>query len=245
MDLPALEYSSGISVGGTGKTGMSGIFIVPNLKTITWTYGYASSAGIVEGEDNLVELHFPELQFYTKVDFFWITFAKNCKNLEVLYVPKLTKFFYTYTILSCPKCRKIVYGSCDSAYSVYGYGDFVGSECLTHMEFGHDTTIEPHLVNWNPTEALLTTSTNLIEDKDICSNNLEQFLYNFREYILKRLKNIYTNKIYVYLHQNVKQYILGEDDEAYAASWTVPGENVTYYVSIQNILIDKNIGIAS
>ena len=44
--------------------------------------------------------------------------------------------------------------------------------------------------SWNPTEALLTTSTSLVEEGESFASNREKLLYNIRTYIAARLKDM-------------------------------------------------------
>ena len=113
------------------------------------------------------------------------------------------------------------------------------STSLIKIEIGDGFCSAVSFSYWCPSNALVSTISTLVEDSDICLNNLEQFLYNFREYIVKRLATV-ESKTYVYLHATTKSYILGE----YAQSWTVPGESETYYVSLNNELTNRNWGLA-
>ena len=115
----------------------------------------------------------------------------------------------------------------------------INNNNLIRIEIGIGSKPSMDLSLHNPTNAYLTSSSSLVEDTDICSNNLEQFLYNFREYIVKRLATN-SSKTYIYLHATTKSYILGE----YAQSWTVPGESETYYISLNDELTNRNWGLA-
>ena len=119
----------------------------------------------------------------------------------------------------------------------------LNSKYCCHLEFGHGMKITIRLNSWYPTNALKTDSSDLVEDASICSNNLEQFLYNFREYIVKRL-SIMSSKTYIYLHATTKSYILGTDESAYASTWIVPLESDTYLNTLNDELTARNWGLA-
>ena len=63
-----------------------------------------------------------------------------------------------------------------------GYKGFIN---LIHLEIGSDVSCK--LANWNPTNALDASRTDLIEEGSTATNNLQQFLYNFKTYIAERL----------------------------------------------------------
>ena len=60
---------------------------------------------------------------------------------------------------------------------------------IIDLEFGQGTSCSLYLANWNPTNALDASRTDLIEEGSTAANNLEQFLSNFRSFIVLRLAN--------------------------------------------------------
>ena len=147
-----------------------------------------------------------------------------------------------YTLISDNTKLKLVrFGTLETFTGSWtGANNFmINNNNLIRIEIGIDSKPSMNLSLHNPTNAYLISSSSLVEDTDVCANNLEQFLYNFREYIVKRLA-VKSAKTYIYLHATTKSYILGE----YAQSWTVPGESETYYVSLNNELTNTNWGLA-
>ena len=63
-----------------------------------------------------------------------------------------------------------------------GYKGFIN---LIHLEIGSDVSC--NIENWNPTNALDASRTDLIEEGSTATNNLHQFLSNFKTYIAERL----------------------------------------------------------
>lgn len=89
----------------------------------------------------------------------------NCASLQSIYLPSLTTIISEpNTFKNCPKLIRITIKQ-GTDFSIYFYG-------------------------WNPTEALLTTSTSLVEAGEEFANNREKLLYNIRTYIAARLKDM-------------------------------------------------------
>ena len=96
--------------------------------------------------------------------FYDFTNAETCP-LEELRVPDLTSYDTWSFLLDYPS------GCC--------------TPNLILLEIGSNVSFS--LVNWNPTNALDPTGTDLIEEGSTAQNNLQQFLQNFRDYIAERL----------------------------------------------------------
>ena len=83
---------------------------------------------------------------------------------------------------------KAVFGN----FYVYNYsiGFLRNDPKLIHLEFGAGGVPQSYslgLRNWNPSVALDASRTDLIEEGSTATNNLQQFLQNFKAYIAERL----------------------------------------------------------
>ena len=81
---------------------------------------------------------------------------------------------------------------------------------LIHLEIGSDVSC--HLENWSPTNALDASRTDLIEEGSTATNNLQQFLSNFKTYIAERLTDKGTG-LTLTLSQEVRNAIHAAEDE--------------------------------
>ena len=94
------------------------------------------------------------------------------------------------------------------------------------------------------TKVLSTTSNDLVED-NFCNNNMEQFLYNFRTYIIERLYDYSGGtKHNVTLNTSWYKSILGQDSTGYANTFHMPNEDIDYVTSLNNKLLEINWGLA-
>ena len=177
------------------------------------------------------------------------TLYDNCPKLTTVLLPKLTTFLGELSMVGIIGqqygIRKLVLGkvgNMTSSANLCRYGTDP-TYSLIRLEIGDGVEKSVNFQNWLPSQAFSITSSDLVEDSSVCSNNLEQFLYNFREYIVKRLATK-SSKTYIYLHATTKSYILGEDDSHYAANWIVPGESDTYLNTLNDELTTRNWGLA-
>ena len=186
----------------------------PNMISYEHRYGSSNFLGFITHSNSLISAIFPSLSIICPLTNSGsaCAFIVDANNLRIL------------------KLGSLIENTKDIVYS---------TNSLVHLEIGGNSNCNIRLAYWNPINALDSSSSSLVEDTDICSNNLEQFLYNFREYIVKRLA-VKSAKTYIYLHATTKSFILGD----YAQSWTVSGESDTYYVSLNNELTNRNWGLA-
>ena len=197
------------------------------------------------------------LPYLERVNNSWGAIAfSNLPLLEEFIAPNLNSIFVdgAHSLLSnCPNIRKIVLGEIFNKIEIWGitkntFNDIIANNHnnLIHVEIGANGVDTYKPLQWEtyiPNNAIVRNKSNLVEDTSICSNNLEQFLYNFREYVIKRL-SIQSSKTYIYLHVTTKSYILGEDDSHYAQTWIVPGESDTYLNTLNDELTARNWGLA-
>lgn len=81
---------------------------------------------------------------------------------------------------------------------------------LIHLEIGSDVSC--NIANWAPTNALDASKTDLIEEGSTATNNLQQFLSNFKTYIAERLTDKGTG-LTLTLSQEVRNAIHAAEDE--------------------------------
>ena len=124
----------------------------------------------------------------------------ECPNLEEIDFPRLA-YVNHYDIryknggvaYDCPKLWKVRLGGLNDATG-YGYGTenaigFPDCPNLVHLEIGCDEPVAKSVdARWyDPTNALDASRTDLIEEGSTATNNLQQFLQNFKTYIAERL----------------------------------------------------------
>ena len=116
--------------------------------------------------------------------------------------------------------KKVVFNTIDYMYehgssSQTNYFNFMGCVDLIHIEFGNwggTVNASISLKGWSPTNALDVSRTDLIEEGSTATNNLQQFLSNFKTYIAERL----TDKgkgLTLTLSQEVRNAIHAAEDE--------------------------------
>ena len=91
-----------------------------------------------------------------------------------------------------------------------------------------------------------STLNNLVEDTDLFTCNIQQFLYNFRTYLIDRLFNYTGGSTHTLtLHSNAYNTVLGLDTEGYANTFHMPDEpSIDYVTSLNQKLTDINWGLA-
>ena len=121
---------------------------------------------------------------------------RNCPNVECIKVGKLESF------------NSINF----MAYSSNEDDTFIVFQRLIKFEIGQDTAISLNLTYWNPSVALDASRTDLIEEGSTATNNLQQFLSNFKTYIAERLTDKGTG-LTLTLSQEVRNAIHTAEDE--------------------------------
>ena len=82
--------------------------------------------------------------------------------------------------------RKVVWGKV--SYTWFSESSFYQNcQNIIHLEYGEGIARNINISNWNPTNALDASRTDLIEEGSTAQNNLQQFLENFKTYIANRL----------------------------------------------------------
>lgn len=105
----------------------------------------------------------------------------KCTSVWCAFSDNYPRLFHT-----TPGVRKWVLGKIESATNLMNYGNFIN---LMHFEIGAGTDVSLNLTYWSATNCLDASRTDLIEEGSTATNNLQQFLTNFRSFIILRLAN--------------------------------------------------------
>ena len=215
--LTEIEFPELISWGITSEYRPLFIYKNPNITELTFPKCKAIGNGFSYNDkdegcfislcSNLRVVRFPEMYKYGEPDGGDASYADNygclihsCENLEEVYMPKWTGYRNWRIIRNCPKVWKVVLGNISYGvqplYSSYAY-PFDSLVNLYHMEIA-GCTVSLNLSSWKPTTAL--------------SNNLQQFLQNFKTYIALRLTDNGTG-LTLTLSQEVRNAIHAAEDE--------------------------------
>ena len=173
------------------------------------------NAGILYANNNVIEkLYLPKFKGnYTYGKYGRI--AISCSAIKEIIMPV---FEYVggdngpYNIRNCYSLWKVVMGKIIYNGALGWY--FPGCPKLTHLEIGADTAVSLNLYGWNPSYVLSDnpTGTDLIEEGSTATNNLKQFLQNFKTYIAERLTDNGTG-LTITLSQEVRNAIHAAEDE--------------------------------
>lgn len=123
-----------------------------------------------------------------------------CQQLRILYMPKMLTFHLENISGGLTRLIDVTVGE-----------SFSAGQTITWLR------------NWNPTEALLTSSTSLVEDGEIFSSNREKLLYNIREHFAALLPTVTTTSK-IQLNSTLKAAIDADNATASAFSnkgWTL------------------------
>lgn len=134
------------------------------------------------------------------VELIWTDIFASCASLKEVYLPKLGGTTYR-GFTSCPKLILIEIGRTATSFS-----------SIT-------------LINWNPTEALRSDISTLVDPGETFANNLEKLLYNIREHIAANLPDLTgQSALTITFHANIKAAINADTATAQAFSnknWTI------------------------
>lgn len=172
LDLPYMQYDDLALPDGTSRVERNTITNCAKLKTI-----YADA----------------------------LLYRKNCNMHQMAFVQYCSALthFYARRFEGFDNCdyRDALISHCDNLEYVYitaptlkndagnNAGTFGGCPKLIHLEVGCYRLVDKSLniKFWNPTTALDSSLTDLIEEGSTAQNNLQQFLSNFRSFIAERL----------------------------------------------------------
>ena len=107
-----------------------------------------------------------------------------------------------------PGVIKWTLGNINKAINLMTNGNFIN---LIHFEI-KGATVSLNLKYWTATNCLDASRTDLIEEGSTATNNLQQFLSNFRDYIANRLTDNGTG-LTITLSQEVRNAIHAAEDE--------------------------------
>ena len=145
----------------------------------------------------------------------------SCDNLEIVECENLSNIVSGYVNTAMfwgnqPKLWKLKLGKITGSQVIFCGNSGAGRRPkLIHLEFGEGTNVSlSSLQYWNPSYILSDnpTGTELIEEGSTATNNLQQFLQNFKTYIAERL----TDKgkgLTITLSQEVRNAIHAAEDE--------------------------------
>ena len=178
----------------TKINGSSEVLEIPELER----FEGSSYCGFPSEAKNFKVWSFPNMT-YSRTAFSAIGIDQNYHNdwVEEIRCPKTTQFggyasesnMGNFDVL-----RKVTLGAVTADITNGYHQAFYNDPNLIHLEFGADggkVAINLWLNMWSPTNALDQTGTDLVEDPTAHPtwNNLQQFLSNFRSFIVLRLAN--------------------------------------------------------
>ena len=171
LDLPSLTTISGVNT-FYQCTSLQSVDL-PSLTTIS---GQSTFAGC----NSLQSVNLPSL--YNAVN----NIFETCPSLQSVNLQSLNglyqKFFYG--------CISLQYLDLPSLTKIIGSQVFNNCQKLIRITIKQGTDFSLNFQTWNPTEALLTTSTSLVDEGESFTSNREKLLYNIRTYIAARLKDM-------------------------------------------------------
>lgn len=196
IDLPSLTTISG---GNTFSscTSLQSINL-PSLTTI-------SGVSAFQGCSALQSVNMPSLTTISGDSCF-----SSCDSLQSVELPSLQTISGTYCFNGCTSLKEIellslttiinyqCFTGCSNLQSVSlpSLTIFDSKQCFTYdlklnkIEIKQGTDFSLNFSSWNPTEALLTSSTSLVEEGESFASNREKLLYNIRTYMCAKLKDM-------------------------------------------------------
>ena len=200
---------------------------LPNAEELTFTgldhidtgEKGAPQINIIYG-DKVKKIYMPALKRFRVVNasyngfFYNLTgeceiYMKNCE-----YMSAVGGGSYPQGFSNIQGVKKIVFGTPHGTFNmgIMNYGDYTKSYNLIHLEIGAGADCNIGLSNWTATNALDASRTDLIEEGSTSTNNLQQFLSNFKTYIAERLTDKGTG-LTLTLSQEVRNAIHAAEDE--------------------------------
>lgn len=112
---------------------------------------------------------------------------QNCSSLQSVELQSLTTISGNYSFYRCISLQSV---DLPSLTTIIVNNPFNGCTKLIRITIKQGTDFSLNFQSWNPTEALLTTSTSLVDEGESFASNREKLLYNIRTYIAARLKDM-------------------------------------------------------
>ena len=173
VELPSLQTISGVSA--FQSCGSLQSVDMPSLQTI-------SGSACFYGCSSLQSVDMPSLQKISGVECF-----SSCRSLQSLNLPSLTTISGGNCFASCGSLQSL---NLPSLTTVNYSNTFNGDLKLNKIEIKQGTDFSLNFSTWNPTEALLTNSTSLVEEGESFTSNREKLMYNIRTYMCAKLKDM-------------------------------------------------------
>lgn len=204
IDLPSLTTISGDSA-FYSCTSLQSI----NLPSLTTIY---NSGSVFSSCTSLQSVELPSLTtIYNSGNVF-----ASCSSLQSVELPSLTAISGNclWLFQNCTKLQKLLIPQIE-----YIYNDRVFQNCisLNLIEIKQGTDFSLNFSSWNPTEALLTTSTSLVEDGEPFTSNREKLMYNIRTYMCAKLKDMTGLTAPTFMFGTDLKTAITEDAETLAA----------------------------
>ena len=108
----------------------------------------------------------------------------GCSSLKDAHIQSAKRLNY-YSFRGCTNLQSIDVPSLTLVDTA-----FIDCIQLMRITIKQGTDFSLNFSSWNPTEALLTTSTSLVEDGEPFTSNREKLLYNIRTYMCAKLKDM-------------------------------------------------------
>ena len=174
-----------------------------------------------QGRDRKPTFNVPnaELYFLSLVNLYAGTMYNSklgyIAEAKAVIAPKLSNV-NNGTVANSSNIKKMVFGKVEKWYNYTGHeGHYqFGYNCpnLIHVELGEGTAVNISMPAWSPTNALSSSASDLIEECSTATDNLQQFLSNFKTYIAERLTDKGTG-LTLTLSQEVRNAIHAAEDE--------------------------------
>lgn len=146
----------------------------------------------------------------------------GCSSIESVNLPSLLKATQGGVFTNCTSLKKI---QMPLIQSFSNSSMFSGCTNLIDIELGQNISANFSMASWNPTNALSSSSSSLVEPGETFANNLEKLLYNIREHIAANLPDrTGFAALTITFHANVKAAIQADTTTANAFSnknWTI------------------------
>ena len=138
---------------------------------------------------------------------------QDCTSLQSVNLPSLTSAG-SYLFAYCTSIQSI---DLQSLTTIIGSNVFLNCIRLIRIAIKEGTDFSLKFSMWIPTEALLTTSTSLVEEGEEFTSNREKLMYNIRTYIAARLKDMTGLTAPTITFQTEMKNAITEDAETLAA----------------------------
>ena len=206
----------------------------PNVRKITGYNIFASSSVLtsidmpllerVEGSGREIIYQCTGLRTLTLPSLTYMLGNSNfqaCSNLRDINLPEITQIQGSSNCQNCSQLRKFYSPKLTTANNGVGFGNCTR---LIDFEVGAINS-NANFNTWNPTEALSSSSTSLVEEGETFSSNLEKLLYNVREHIAAKITDrTGLSALTMTLHANMKTAINADTATAQAftnKNWTI------------------------